>query len=201
MRNISHTLFSKDKEDKMKVYLFYQYRGKEGEFDQAVLYGFTNKKSYKKLFMETRKMKYFYLKEVEMSKKDFLLFQDKYQGRMLDMFSFVSRITDLPTFTQHIHVVAPIREGAVVYQMSDNIFNTMGSYGFNPMVYYLKKSFRKALSEISYFSIMNWYSANELPFYDEEYDQMDIFNDMDCRVDSFAIFLSQYRDTMRGDKE
>ena len=179
----------------MKLYLFFQFRNNTGKLDQPILYAYTDKKKHMKKFIETRNMDYFYLKEVKMSDKEFLHFQDKHQSYMLSDFSFLTRMIELPTFTQHIKIVATIGEGQRVYSLADGIFNIMGENGLDPSVYRLKKKYQKTLSEMSYFAIMNWYAKDELPF---EISSMDIFNDLDCRVDAFQIFLYFYGYTMKG---
>lgn len=182
----------------MKLYLFFQFRNGCGKLDHPVLYAYTDKKKHMKRFIETRNMDYFYLKEVKMSDKEFLRFQDKHQAYMLSDFSFLTRMDELPTFTQHINLVGTIREGQQVYTMADGIFNTMSKGGIHPFVYCLKKKYQNVLSEMSYFAIMNWYAKDELPFDDWSNKTMNIFNDVDCRVDAFQIFLYFFADTMKG---
>lgn len=183
----------------MKVYLFYRFKENQKRVE-PYLYAYTEKKIHKDTFLKTRNMEIFYMKEEKMKKFDFTRFQDIHQGKLLSDFSFITRIDEFPTDSQHIHVVATIREGMQTHQISDSFFNLISREGIHDGVYALKKKYKKILSDMSYFSIMNWYGYDELPFLPIEQPkslEYDLFNDKKIIIDEFQYFLQCFGDTMR----
>lgn len=181
----------------MKVRIYYKFRDKGREMGQPIMFAYTKNKEYAKMFEDSRNMKIFYKKEVNMTKKEFLLFQDKYQELQLDCFKFET-VSSRPLMKYDtVILVCTMAEAKYVYILSDNLYNKMGGFTI-PEALHVKDKYKSTLEYLSYYSALVWHSNYSGDAQDYNIEGLNIFNDKGKRVDKFRLFMEYFGDTMEG---
>lgn len=182
----------------MKLYLFYQIASKLGSMTPS-LYAYTEKKQFKKEFIETRNMNFFYLKEKEVTKEEYMKFRDKFQNFRLSHYEFLTKVKNSIRYKEKIQILSTENESLFIYTSAiDNIFVLLGEMINLKFASCLKKEYLNALNELGYFQIGKWYGG--LPF--DEMTYMDVRMDMEegelnFEIDEFQLFLYYYGDLMK----
>lgn len=174
----------------MKVFLFYLLR----EGFEPSFYAYTTKNEMKKHFLEERNPKMFYVKEVELSKKDFTNFErDKKEYELGDKGFVTKSSNNICSNTTHIMVTATGYEEIDSYSCADKLIYELGKHEI-PFVEILNEEVLKALDDIYYFQIQKWINVDQSFLSGvEPFD----FSSMNFQADVFAVFLYLYGYTMK----
>lgn len=174
----------------MKVYFLYLLR----EGLEPTLYAYTTKKQVKEDFLEERNEKMFYIKEVEMSKKDFFDFESTKKEYELARRGYESKsspsLTSEPT---HIYITSTGYEEIDTYEKSDQFIYELAIHDI-PYVEILNKEVLNILNNLYYFEIQKWATVDNYFFSGvKSFD----FDSLNLKPDMFSIFIKLYGYTMK----
>lgn len=180
----------------MTCYQFILVQNLNGIINEPQMYAFTDDISLMKEFKITRNMNFFLLKEVDIPKRIYQKFQDKYRGHKLTRTKFKTRNTnEIPTYTSVYTVCTGIEEQSVFIK-ADRSLLEIGKY--TESLGFLKQEYLLALTVYSYFKIYNFTNANTHSFYGN---CGTFFEDeLKFEYDEFSLFLFFFGYTMKNDK-
>jgi len=180
----------------MTIWLYYMVSDAPTS-DTIPLFGYTTKKKVKDNFEKTRNMSLFITKKREITRTDYIKFQDGHQEKHLDMYSFV---TGGPIGPTAIYMAATTREAMKVYMTDDKVLNKLAMYT-NPAFIFVKEKYRKILGNLFYYSLMHWYSNSNVFFSETDSDYMShpdryLFNDRGILIDQLGVFIMYFGNTL-----
>lgn len=174
----------------MKVFFFYLLR----EGLEPTFYAYTSSKEIRDYFLEERNPQMFYVKEVNMNKKELSDFERSKKEYELARRGFVTKTSSsLDSPITNVYVISTGYEELNAYEKADKFIYEIGKHEI-PMVEVLNKEVLKALDDIYYFQIQKWLNMDESFLSGVEPFDFTSFN---LRADIFAIFLRLYGYTFK----